>query len=111
MGQLLDTDIRQDGGERIGDIEIARAFRADLEQHRDAQLTKALGIEVVSAQRAQIAQRCLGVRNDRRPEFRALKFVQNFDRDRQRPPLTPDLVTPRAIATSEWNAPVRAPSR
>ena len=35
-GQRLDADIRQDGGEGIGDVEVARAFGADLEQHWDA---------------------------------------------------------------------------
>ena len=59
--QRLDADIREGGGEGGGDIEVARAFGADLEQHRDAQLTKALGLEVVPAQRPQITERGLRI--------------------------------------------------
>ena len=52
--QLFDADIREDGSEGVGDVEVARAFSADLEHHRDSQRTKALGFEVVPTQRTQI---------------------------------------------------------
>jgi hypothetical protein len=53
-GQFLDAGVRENRGQSVGDIEVARTFAADLEQHRHAKLTEALGLEVVPAQRTQI---------------------------------------------------------
>jgi hypothetical protein len=50
-GQLLNTDIRKDSGEGIGDIEVASTLGPDLEQNWNSKLTKAIGFEVVPAQR------------------------------------------------------------
>jgi hypothetical protein len=53
-GQLLDTNIRENSGEGVGGVEVTRAFRTDLKHHRNLELTEALNLEVVPAQRTQI---------------------------------------------------------
>ena len=54
-GQRFDAHVREDEGQGLGNVAVTRAFGADLEQHRDAQITKAFRLEVVAAQCAQIA--------------------------------------------------------
>jgi hypothetical protein len=97
--QLLDPDIGKDSGKRLGDIEVARALGADLEHHRDAKPTEALGGEVVPAQRTHIPQRCLGIGHDRGPEIGGAQLLR---RDRQ--------VSRKNVAAKPSQSPARASS-
>jgi hypothetical protein len=44
-GQLFDADIREDGREGVGHIELVRAFGADLEHDWNSKLAKARGLK------------------------------------------------------------------
>ena len=85
-GQFFDAHIGKDGGQGIGRVKVARPLAADVEHHGNRERTKAFGLEVVSAQDSQVAQRRFGIVDDGRRKGRRSQRVQFLRRDAQRVP-------------------------
>src|SRR5688572_5034497 len=69
--QHLNRRIRQRRCERVGNPQIPRTLRSNLQQHRTLQFAKPLRLEVVAADRPQISQRRLRILKNRSPEIGA----------------------------------------
>ena len=54
-GKFLNVDVGKHGGETVRGVELARAFRADLQDHREPEAPKSLGLEVIAVQCAHIS--------------------------------------------------------
>ena len=61
----LDSRVRKHGRESVGDVEIPRAFGADLQEHGNVEAREATRVEIVANERAEVSERGLRVRDDR----------------------------------------------
>jgi hypothetical protein len=82
-GQRLDASVRENGGEGIGHVEIARALAADLENDGDVKIAKAIRREPVATERAEIVERRRRIRHDRRPQRGRAQCVDLLARDEE----------------------------
>jgi hypothetical protein len=67
--QALDTSIGEYFREFVSNVQMPWALAADLQEDRHFKFREAIALEIVFAQRAKVAKRCLGIRDDRRPKL------------------------------------------
>jgi hypothetical protein len=74
--QGLDTRIRKDPGKCVGHKQAARALGPDLQHDRHPKLAKPVMLEPVCAQGPEIAERRLGVGDDRLSKLRLAQAIK-----------------------------------